>query len=108
MFRIEGTVSIHRPPEIVFAYLSNPKNSLDWETGVVEMELTSDEPIGVGSKGRRVESQMGTDRGTWEITEYEANKTIAMSFESQRFAGEGRWDLDSISKWDETHLHVQW
>lgn len=95
MVEIRGSVDIARPVADVFAYLSDPKNNMEWETGVLEMELTSEGPIGVGSTGRRVERYMGTDEGTWEITEYTQDKAIAMTFESQRFKGDGGWDVES-------------
>ena len=50
------------------------------------MELTSEGPVGVGSKGRRAQSFLGTDESTWEITEYEENKVVAITFESGRFS----------------------
>ena len=96
MAEVRGSIDILSPVEDVFNYLSDPKNSLNWETGVVEMELTSEGPLGVGSKGRRVERHMGTDEGTWEITKYEPNKSVAMTFESQRFTGSGGWDFEAV------------
>ena len=95
MPELRGSVDILRPVEDVFAYLSDPKNSLQWETGVVEMELTTEGPLGVGSKGRRVQKQMGTDEGTWEITEHVPNDSLAFTFESQRFAGSGGYKLEA-------------
>ena len=71
MPEISGSLEIGRPAADVFAYLSDVKNNIEWESSVVEMELTSEGPIGVGSKGRRVEKFMGTEEGTWEITEFE-------------------------------------
>ena len=47
MPEIRGSVDILRPVEDVFAYLSDPKNNLQWEAGVVEMELTTEGPLGV-------------------------------------------------------------
>jgi hypothetical protein len=96
MPEIRGSVDILRPVEDVFAFLSEPENSLQWETGVVEMKKTTEGPLAVGSKGRRVEKQMGTDEGTWEITEHVPNETLAMTFESQRFTGSGGYKLEAI------------
>ena len=53
---IKGTIEIGRPVEDVFTYLAEPSNVVKWESGVEVMELTSEGPIGVGSKGRRVET----------------------------------------------------
>ena len=95
MPEFRGSVDILRPVEDVFAYLSDPKHSLEWETGVVEMEFTTEGPPRVGSKGRRVDKQMGTDESTWEVTEYTPNESVAYTFESQRFAGSGGYKLEA-------------
>ena len=96
MPELKGSVDILRPVEDVFAYVSDPENNLQWETGVVEMKKTTEGPLAVGSKGRRVEKQMGTDEGTWEITEHVPNDTLAMTFESQRFTGSGGYKFEAI------------
>ena len=96
MPEMRGSVDILRPVEDVFAYLSDPKNNLQWETGVTEMELTSEGPLGVGSKGRRVETNAGRDEGNWEITEHVPNEAISMTFESQKFTGSGGYKLEAI------------
>ena len=95
MPELKGSVDILRPVEEVFAYLAEPRNNLEWEAGVVEMELTTEGPLAVGSKGRRLEKQMGTDEGTWEITEHVQNETLSMSFESGRFTGSGGYNLEA-------------
>ena len=95
MPEIRGSVDILRPAEDVFTYLNDPKNSLQWQTGVTEMEQTTEGPLGVGSKGRRVETRAGTDEGTWEITEHVPNESLAMTFESQRFTGSGGYKLEA-------------
>ncbi len=64
MPEVRGTIEIGRPVEEVFTFMSDPKNNLKWETGVVEMELTSEGPLALGSKGRRVDQQMGRDEGS--------------------------------------------
>lgn len=94
MAAVNGTIDIARPVADVFAYLSEPKNNLEWESDVLEMELTSDGPVGVGSTGRRVDDSMGRDEGTWEVTEFEQDKTIAMTFESGKFTGGGGWGFE--------------
>ena len=96
MIELTGSVDVGKPAGEVFAYLSEPKNSLEWESALIDVELTSDGPVDLGSKGRRVEKYVGTDESTWEITEYAQDKTIAMTFESGKFAGQGRWDLEPV------------
>ena len=88
------SMDVERSAEDVFAYLSDVKNNFDWEKEVVEMEYTSEGPVGIGSTGRRVEKFMGTEESTWEITEYEENKHVAVTFASAKFQGDLRWDLE--------------
>ena len=99
MPEIRGTIDIARPVEDVFAYLKEPKNNVEWEKAAVLMEMTSEGPMGVGSKGRRVEKnpEMGTDEGSWEITQFEENKIIEMGFESDKFVSDGARELESAN-----------
>ena len=47
---LKGTIEISRPVAEVFTYVTEPKNTQEWERGA-EQELTSEGPIGLGSKG---------------------------------------------------------
>ena len=38
---------------------------------------------------------MGTEEGTWEVTGFEKDKAFAITYESERFVGDGSWDLES-------------
>ena len=87
---LKGTIEIGRPVEEVFAYVTEPRNHQEWESGVDE-ELTSEGPIGVGSKGRRVETFMGRDESVWEVTEWKPNELLAAKFESDKFIGAGEY-----------------
>lgn len=82
-----GTIEIGRPVEEVFAYIAEPKNNLEWEKGVEVNEWTSEGPIGVGSKGRRVDNDFGRDEYVWEVTEWKPNELWAMKAESDKFIG---------------------
>ena len=95
MVDIKGTVEINRPVEAVWEYLADPSNNVNWEDGVEEMSLTSDGPIGVGSKGRRVENYMGRDESEWEITDWTPNKRAAMKYESDKFVGDGEYNVEA-------------
>ena len=88
MPEIKGTIEIGRPVEDVFAYVTDSKNTQEWESGVEE-ELTSEGPMGIGSKGRRVETFMGRDESIWEVTEWKPGERWSAKFESDKFIGEG-------------------
>ena len=61
-----------RPPDEVFAFVSDARNRPLWDQSVDTEQLTSPEPIGVGSTVRTGLRSMGRDYVlTWEITEHE-------------------------------------
>jgi uncharacterized protein YndB with AHSA1/START domain len=72
VFAKTATVQISRPPEEVFAFVADARNRPLWDESVATEELTSPEPIGVGSTVRTGLRSMGRDYIlTWEITEHE-------------------------------------
>ena len=89
MPEVKGPIEIGRPVGEVFAYLAEPKNELEWVRGVEVNELTSEGPMGVGAKGRRVETYLGRDEYVWEVTEWTPNELAALRFESDKFIADG-------------------
>jgi len=77
MIKVETNVVINRPPDVVFAYISNFENNPKWQSGMQEAKFTSEGPLGVGSSyaqvakflGRRVESN-------FEVIDYEPNRLV--------------------------------
>jgi len=59
MQRAEATASIPAPAGDLFAFLADPTNLPNWQTGILSAELTSQPPVGVGSKARVVRQLMG-------------------------------------------------
>ncbi|HEY7124176.1 MAG TPA: SRPBCC family protein [Ktedonobacterales bacterium] len=63
MVTIEQSTIINRPIEEVFAYVSDQRNSPQWQDGVVDVQQSPESPVGVGTKvtlvrvflGRRLE-----------------------------------------------------
>ena len=86
MIQVEASVVISRPPEEVFAYISNFENNPRWQGGMKEARFTSQGPLGVGSTyaqvatflGRRVES-------TFEVVDYQPNRLIKATSTSGSF-----------------------
>jgi len=79
MANYEQSVWINRPVEEVFAFATNPANEPLWNTGMQESEITSEDPLGVGTKVRSVGRVLGrTVETTWEVSEYEVNRRKAV------------------------------
>ena len=58
---VEIAVSVARPPEEAFAWLSNFEKAPRWQSGVVEAHLTSPPPLGVGSTYTQRSRFLGRD-----------------------------------------------
>ena len=72
MFSRSVEVVIARPIDEVFAFVSDARNRPSWDASVDTEELTSPEPIGVGTTVRTKLSSMGRDyEYTWEVTEHQ-------------------------------------
>jgi uncharacterized membrane protein len=77
MARVEASVVINRPLEEVFAFASNTENHTQWNSGVLEVEQTSEGPVGVGTTFRGVDHFLG-QRVEWtsEVTEYQPDRRV--------------------------------
>ncbi len=72
MMKFEQSVSIDRPIGEVFAYVTDYDTHLQWQSGLVEAKVTSEGPLGVGSRYTYVAQMLGRRLETaGEITEHE-------------------------------------
>lgn len=87
MFTKTVTVQISRPPGEVFAFVADARKRPLWDNSVETEELTSPEPIGVGSTVRTELRSMGRDYVlTWEIVEHEPPSRQTIESTSGPFA----------------------
>jgi Polyketide cyclase / dehydrase and lipid transport len=78
MANIEVNVVINRPLDEVFAYLACEDNNVNWRSGMVDVQRTSEGPVGVGTTYRIVNQVMGRRmEGEAEVTEYDLNRKYA-------------------------------
>jgi carbon monoxide dehydrogenase subunit G len=86
MFTRAVEVHIARPPEDVFAFVEDARNRPRWDDSVVSEELTSPEPIGVGTTVRTVLSSMGREyQYTWEVVEHQPPSRMTIESTSGPF-----------------------
>jgi len=75
MIHLNSSVMIYRPIKQVFDFISAAENDFQWQYGTLESGQVSAGAIGVGTFFRSIGHLMGRRlHGTFEITEYEANK----------------------------------
>ena len=78
MLKIESTTIINRPIEEVFGVLSNVENNPKWSAAFLDVNKTSEGPIGVGTTWRGVGKFLGRQvEVELEETEYEPNQKSA-------------------------------
>jgi uncharacterized protein YndB with AHSA1/START domain len=74
MIKVEVSEIIHRPVEEVFAFVTDHRNDVRWQDGLLEVRLTPDGPVGVGTQIHEVRKFMGRRiESTGIITEYIPN-----------------------------------
>ena len=78
MLKIESSIVINRPVEEVFAVVSNLENNPRWSSAFLEVQKTSEGPIGVGTTWRATQKALGQRlESEVEVTEYEPNRKFA-------------------------------
>jgi uncharacterized protein YndB with AHSA1/START domain len=86
MFTKKAAVLISRPQDEVFAFVADARNRPSWDESVDSEELTSPEPIGVGTTVLTRFRSMGRDyRYTWEIVEHEPPRRMRVESTSGPF-----------------------
>ncbi len=99
MVKTETSVTINRPIEEVFEFLTTIENNPQWQSSTLEAKQTSEGPVGLGSTamleakflGRRLELAM-------EITEFEPNRKFSFKTTSGPVPFEGSNVFERISE----------
>jgi uncharacterized protein YndB with AHSA1/START domain len=77
MIRVEGDITIERPPEEVFDFVADESNEPKYNPRMTRANKVTDGPIGVGTRFNSVVTGMGgTAEMTIEFTEFERPRRI--------------------------------
>jgi carbon monoxide dehydrogenase subunit G len=72
MVNVETSIIINRPIKEVFAYVTDARNSPQWDSGLVDIQQTPQSPVGVGTRITEVRKFLGRKmEATGEVVEYE-------------------------------------
>ena len=70
-------IDIMRPPEEVFAFITNFENNPKWQNGMKSCKFTSEGPVGVGTTYDQVASFLGRTIVTkFEVIEFEPDRKV--------------------------------
>ena len=104
MLEFENTIRIDRPIVEVFAFLTDFENIPKWNYYVLEVRRLSESPTAIGTTYHQVRK---TDQQDFRLTEFEANRTIAVKTLPQSSPGfERRFTLSEEG--DTTRIRDQW
>jgi uncharacterized membrane protein len=99
MITIESSIEIRRPVEAVFAFVSDERNSPQWQGAIKEAHVTPDGPLIVGSKVTLVVSFLGVKlEPTSEITALEPNRSLSFKSSSGPAPIEGTWRFETTGE----------
>jgi uncharacterized protein YndB with AHSA1/START domain len=85
---VENTITIERPIEEVFEYVSTPENDPTWVSVSIRNQRASPGPMRVGMTTEEDVKIFGRrSRDTWEVTEYELPTVIAYRATSGLLSG---------------------
>ena len=103
--RVEGSITINRPVDLVFEYASTPQNDPTWVVAALRHEMLSPAPMRLGSIteedvgffGRRM-------RYVWEVTHYDPPTGFALRSVSGALPSTIRLRLESLGGGGATKL----
>lgn len=95
MAHYNASVDTERPPEEVFAYLSDFSTTEEWDPGVVEAERVGDAPVRKGTEFRLVAAFLGRKTPlTYRIMEYDPPNAVTFRGESSTVVSLDRITLE--------------
>ena len=98
MVLVKSTEIIYRPVSEVFDYVMNFNNVPLWQSNVLEAQITTSGPVGVGSKIHWVQTFLGKKfESTFEIVEYKQNEIVRFKGTSGPIVmNDGRYIFESV------------
>jgi uncharacterized protein YndB with AHSA1/START domain len=97
MAHVEGEIIINRPDEDVFDFVADQRNEPRYNREMLQSELISDGPIGLGSQFRAVMSMRGKPvEMTIEFTAYEPPRLLASSTHLSNMDIQGTLTFDPV------------
>ena len=105
MLRIEDTIDVQRPPEDVFAFLTDPERLPEWQTSTVEVRRERSGPLEVGERFKEVHAAMGRKlESTVEVAESSPPSAFALKILDGPMPLDGRWTFEPAGGGTRVHF----
>jgi uncharacterized protein YndB with AHSA1/START domain len=94
MIHFENTIEIARDPGAVFSYLAELENLPAWNYAIQETCKLDPGPVGVGSRYVQIRTVPARSEETFEVTEFEPGRRLAIRGRFGPLAGELSYVLE--------------
>jgi uncharacterized membrane protein len=95
--KFANSVIIEQPVEQVFEFVTDFSNNAGWQTGIIEMEMTSGGRFGIGSTYRCMNRFLGKRIETEGlVTEYEPDRRCCIRITSGPITGASRLNFEPV------------
>lgn len=90
---MNASIDIDRPPEVVYGFVADPENDVQWRSGVTESGLTSAPPLALGSEGY---AGTGNQVSHWRVTAISPGSSVDWDLIDGPFGGTGGYRLEPV------------
>ena len=93
------TIFINRPPDEVFAYITDPQKTGEWDPRVVSARIEPPGELAVGSKiVQQVRLRVGSVEGSFDVVGYEPGVEAVYRSDSSYFSGDITFRVEEASE----------
>jgi len=92
--RFTNTITIDRPPAMVFAYLADLENLPRWNYAIHETRKITSGPVNVGSRYRQTRTVPARTDELLEVTEFDPDRRLAIAGTLSAFPAQITYVLD--------------
>ena len=96
--KLTNTVTIARPPAVVFAYLADFENVPRWNYAIAETRKVTPGPVGVGTGYRQVRTGPSRSEESFEVVAFEPEHRLAIHGQVGPLSGDIAYQLDDIGQ----------
>jgi uncharacterized membrane protein len=105
---IRESITINAAPNVVFPYITDPENGVQWDSSLESMEMLTETPFGKGSRVREVrKTPMGRNISIEEVTEFEKDRLMAWATVEGKMLTRGSIKLDRRGSTTELTMDMQ-
>lgn len=91
-----NTVTIRRPPAVVFAYLTTFENIPRWNYAIADTRKTSPGPVGIGATYRQRRTVPRPAEESFEVVEFVPDERVAIRGDLGPLHGTVRYQLEAV------------